>query len=237
MPLAADGQEKTEPFSLPLESPPVSRHSSSMQPLPETPRDADSPKRQAILLGASDLFVAQGYGAVSMDAIAKAASVSKATLYAHFASKDVLFATIIREACRENVSPGSFLPDSAMDTGRALTDLGARMLRFLLDPRALAIYRVVVSEGTRFPELGRAFYDSGPGLFRTVFGDWLERQHAAGRLRVDDKLLAADQFISLLRGGLYMRATLGLAVPPWEAEIDAIVASATAMFLRAYGVG
>lgn len=205
-----------------------------MQSVPEASRDADSPKRQAILVAAGDLFVAQGYGAVSMDAIAKAASVSKATLYAYFASKDVLFATIIREACRENVAAGNFIPDTAMDIGRALTDLGGRMLRFLLEPRALAIYRVVVSEGTRFPELGRAFYEAGPGLFRTVFADWLSGQCAAGRLQVDDPVLTADQFISMLRGGLYMRATLGLAAPPWDDEIAAIVASAVAVFVRAY---
>jgi TetR/AcrR family transcriptional repressor of mexJK operon len=208
-----------------------------MQPVLEVPRDADSPKRQAILDAASDLFVSQGYGAVSMDAIARAASVSKATLYAHFASKDVLFANIIRGACQENVSAGHFLPDAEMDLGQALTDLGGRMLRFLLDGRPLAIYRVVVAESTRFPELGRAFYESGPGLFRTVFAGWLAEQHAVGRIRVDDPMLAADQFISMLRGGLYMRATLGLAVPPWDQEIDAIVASAAAMFVRAYGVG
>jgi TetR/AcrR family transcriptional repressor of mexJK operon len=207
-----------------------------MQPLAETPRDADSPKRQAILCAAGDLFVAHGYGAVSMDAIARAASVSKATLYAYFASKDVLFATIIREACKENVSAGNFIPDAELDIGRALIGLGGRMLRFLLEPRPLAIYRVVISEGARFPELGRAFYEAGPGVFRTVFADWLVGQHAAGRLRVEDKLLAADQFISMLRGGLYMRATLGLAAPPWDQEVDAIVASAVAVFVRAYGV-
>lgn len=205
-----------------------------MQLLQEAPREADSPKCQAILDAAGDLFVSQGYGAVSMDAIARAASVSKATLYAYFASKDVLFANIIRGACKENVTAGNFLPDAEMDIGGALADLGGRMLRFLLEPRPLAIYRVVIAESGRFPELGRAFYDSGPGLFRTVFADWLREQDAVGRLRVEDPILAADQFISMLRGSLYMRATLGLAAPPWDAEIDATAASAAAMFVRAY---
>lgn len=206
-----------------------------MHPIHEAARETESPKRQAILDAAGELFVAQGYGAVSMDAIARAAAVSKATLYAHFASKDVLFANIIGGACKENISADDFLPDSDIDIASALTILGGRMLRFLLDVRPLAIYRVVVSESPRFPELGRAFYEAGPGLFRTVFGDWLARQHAAGRLRVNDPECAADQFISMLRGSLYMRATLGLAAPPWDDEIDAIVESAVSMFMRAYG--
>ena len=72
--------------------------------------DAEPPKRQAILNAATELFVARGYGAVSMDAIARAADVSKATLYAHFESKDRLFARIVSDACQENITPGD-LPD------------------------------------------------------------------------------------------------------------------------------
>jgi TetR/AcrR family transcriptional repressor of mexJK operon len=198
--------------------------------------DTESPKRQLVLDAATSLFMAQGYGAVSMDAIARAAGVSKATLYAHFSSKDQLFATIIGEACRHNIAVTNFLPDGETDLQAGLTVFAGNTLRFLLEGRSLAIHRVVISESLRFPELGRAFYDNGPGVFRRVFGDWLAEQTAAGRLAVPEPSLAADQFIGLLRGGLYLRATLGLT-PPSEAEIDAAVASAVAAFVRAYAPG
>jgi TetR/AcrR family transcriptional regulator, mexJK operon transcriptional repressor len=198
--------------------------------------DSESPKRQLVLDAAASLFMAQGYGAVSMDAIARAAGVSKATLYAHFSSKDQLFATIIGEACRHNIAVTNFLPDGETDLQAGLTVFAGNTLRFLLEGRSLAIHRVVISESLRFPELGRAFYDNGPGVFRRVFGDWLAEQTAAGRLAVPEPSLAADQFIGLLRGGLYLRATLGLT-PPSEAEIDAAVASAVAAFVRAYAPG
>jgi TetR/AcrR family transcriptional repressor of mexJK operon len=177
--------------------------------------------------------MAQGYGAVSMDAVARAAGVSKATLYAYFSSKDQLFATIVSEACRRNIAVANFLPGSEDDLPAALTSFAGHTLRFLLEERALAIHRVVISESVRFPELGRAFYDNGPGVFRQVFGNWLAEQTVAGRLTVAEPDLAADQFIGLLRGGLYLRATLGLATPS-EAEIDAAVGSAVAAFVRAY---
>lgn len=199
--------------------------------------DPESPKQQAILMAAGELFMHQGYGATSMDAVARAAGVSKATLYAHFASKDALFATIINEACLENIVVGDFLPHDAPDLAEALTLLGTRMLRFLLQDRALAMHRVVTAESIRFPELGRAFYDNGPGLFRRVFGSWLARQQASGRLAVPDPGLAADQFVGMLRIGAYQRATLGLPPLPTEAEIDAIVAAAVRTFLKAYAAG
>jgi TetR/AcrR family transcriptional repressor of mexJK operon len=198
--------------------------------------DNESPKRQLVLEAATSLFMAHGYGAVSMDAIARAAGVSKATLYAYFSSKDRLFATIIGEACRQNIAVGNFLPGGETDVQAGLTTFAGNTLRFLLEERSLAIHRVVISESLRFPELGRAFYDNGPGVFRGVFGDWLAGQTAAGRLAVPDPALAADQFIGLLRGGLYLRATLGLT-PPSEAEIDDAVGSAVAAFVRAYAPG
>ncbi len=206
----------------------------TMSSVAELRQDSESPKRLLVLDAATDLFTAQGYGAVSMDAIARAAGVSKATLYAYFSSKDQLFATIIGEACRQNIAVTSFLPEGQPDVRAALTALAGQMLRFLLEERPLAIHRVVISESVRFPELGRAFYDNGPGMFRRVFGDWLAGQTAAARLAVSDPSTAADQFIGLLRGGMYLRATLGIAPPPTEAEINATVTAAVDTFVRAY---
>jgi TetR/AcrR family transcriptional regulator, mexJK operon transcriptional repressor len=221
---------------LPLQTPRRSAQLGTMSATAEVRPDSESPKRQLVLDAATSLFMAHGYGAVSMDAIARAAGVSKATLYAYFSSKDRLFATIIGEACRHNIAVTNFLPDGDADLQAGLTAFAGNMLRFLLEERAIAIHRVVTSESLRFPELGRAFYDNGPGVFRSVFGDWLAQQTAAGRLVVADPAAAADQFIGLLRGGLYLRATLGLTTPT-EAEIDATVSSAVAAFLRAYAPG
>jgi AcrR family transcriptional regulator len=194
-----------------------------------------SPKRQAVIEAAAKLFMAHGYGQVSMDSVAREAGVSKATLYAYFASKDQLFATIVQEGCRDNIVVGLFLPDDATELSDALTSLAGRMLRFLLGPRALAIHRVVIAESVRFPELGRVFYENGPALFQDVFTPWLLRHQAAGRLRRHDPAVAADQFVGLLRSGLFVRAVLGLTPPPTEAEIDATVTAAVTTFLRAYG--
>jgi len=196
--------------------------------------DTESPKRAAILAAASDLFVTHGYGAVSMDAVARAACVSKATLYAYFASKAVLFATIIQDACRENLAADAFLPEDGDDLVGALTALGGRLLRFFLQSRTMAIYRVVVAESARFPELGQALYENGPARFRHLFGRWLVQQTEAGRLSVSDPDLAADQFVGLLRTGLFLRATLGVGPPASDDMIDRLVAAAVTTFLRAY---
>ena len=199
--------------------------------------DSESPKRHAMLEAAASLFMAQGYGAVSMDAVARAAGVSKATLYAHFSSKEQLFATIIGDACRQKIALGEeLLPADTTDVHAALTSFGSRLLRFFLEDRPLALHRVVIGESPRFPELGRAFYDNGPKALLGMFAGWLTEQTEVGRLAVHDPAMAGEQFVALLRTSLFLRASLGLARAT-DAEIDATVAAAVMTFLKAYAPG
>ena len=197
-----------------------------------------APKRQAVLEAAGRLFMAQGYGAVSMDAVAREAGVSKATLYAHFSSKDALFAEMVGSTC-------GLLQDEAesathhhgLPLREALCLLGARWLRFMLSPRVVAIYRVVVAEGVRFPDLARAFHAAGPERLKAWLTAWAAEELRRGNLRADaDPALAAAQFMALLRGELFLRATLALdPAPADEAEVLAAAEAAAETFLRAYG--
>lgn len=199
------------------------------------PETEASPKRRMVLEAAAELFMAQGYAGVSMDLVARRAGVSKATLYAHFASKDALFASIVDEACRRNTLREENFPEEVVDIQASLRMIGGRLLRFLLQERTLAIYRVAVAESARFPELGAAFWAAGPQPFKERFGQWLALQTAAGHLAVPEPGIAAEQFGALLRASLFMRATLGLGPAPAEADIEAVVAAAVATFLRAFG--
>ena len=193
-----------------------------------------SRKRRKMLDAATELFMAQGYGAVSMDAVARAADVSKATLYAHFASKDALFATIVSDACCLGTFDEAIFHADPADVAATLRLIGGRFLRYVMEPETLARYRVVVAESARFPELGAAFWVNGPLAFANRLTAWVEQQCAAGRLVADNPHVAADQFIALFRSSLFMRASLAVPPAPSEAEIDATVDAAVTTFLRAY---
>src|SRR5690242_7178872 len=99
-----------------------------------------SPKGQQILAAAGRRFMAQGYGATSMDGVAREAGVSKATLYAHFASKQELFAAIIGAACRRHAETLSTPDLEHHDLRDALRQIGREFLDLLLSPNAVAIY-------------------------------------------------------------------------------------------------
>ncbi|HUC16373.1 MAG TPA: TetR/AcrR family transcriptional regulator [Acetobacteraceae bacterium] len=193
-----------------------------------------TPKQRDIAEAATRLFMAQGYASVSMDAIARAAGVSKATLYAYFASKDQLFANLVGTACSRSGAHSVPFAEEQLDLRDTLTALADRALRFMLEPQSLAIYRVVIAECPRFPELGRAFFERISESSRQNLASWLKKQMEEGKLRRRDPVIAAQQFTGLLRTQLHMRALLGVDPPPSEDEIKVTVGEAVETFLRAY---
>ena len=192
-------------------------------------------KPQQIRAAASRLFLEQGYGAVSMDAIAREAGVSKATIYAHFADKAELFADLVKEECARQWPDVALLEAEPGDLGETLRAVGQVYAELLVSPKAVQVFRMVVAESPRFPELGRAFYEGGPALMRDKLSAYLARAEAQGKLTLGDPRLAAQQFLAMLRCEHHLRSVIGLEATPTAAELRRIVAAATDMFLRAYG--
>jgi TetR/AcrR family transcriptional repressor of mexJK operon len=194
-----------------------------------------SPKVGQILAAARVIFLAEGYGAASMDAIARAANVSKATLYAHFAGKEALFAAVIRERCAQLAwtKPTGEPWQSAPEQG--LRRIGRDLCELILLPGVSAIHRVVMAEAPRFPELGRVFYESGPAELRRSLAAYLARATEQGMLDVPEPYLAAEQFIGMLLGHFHLATLLGVIERPSEKEIDHVVDLAVRLFIRGYG--
>jgi TetR/AcrR family transcriptional regulator, mexJK operon transcriptional repressor len=196
-----------------------------------------SPKRRQIAEAAEALFMANGYGAVSMDQVARTANVSKATLYAHFASKEALFVTIMQDKKLETPFLEGLFPDRVTDLRAELEMMGERLLRFMLRERTLRIYRMALAEAARFPELGAAFYANGPCGMRDRFIAWLGVLEDAGLVRVPEgeRGLAAEQFMALMRSGVFLRRSLSVPPEASDDEIGRSVRAAVRTWLRAYG--
>ena len=113
-------------------------------------------RRQAIIQAATEVFLRHGYLGATTDEIAARASVSKQTLYKHFADKQHLFAEIIMDTAVQLVdglsnAVASTLQD-AQDVRKALRDLADGFLRGLLQPDVLRLRRLVIAEADRFPK-------------------------------------------------------------------------------------
>ncbi|WP_160123385.1 TetR/AcrR family transcriptional regulator [Rhodovarius lipocyclicus] len=194
------------------------------------------PKPRAILLAAGELFLRDGYAAISMDAVAKQAGVSKATLYAHFASKDALFAAVVASNCRAMAGAVTGGTGHESELREGLRRVGETLLRFLLSPRTIAMHRIVMAEASRDPGLAEAFLESGPRTARRLLSEWMAEEQRRGRLDgAVPALLVATQFSALLRNDLWLRAGLGLVPAASDEDIAACVAEAVEMMVRAYG--
>lgn len=192
-------------------------------------------KTEAILEAAGQLFREHGYGAVSMDQIARDAGVSKATVYAHFESKDRLFAAMIHGACRAYAEAVMPTVTEMEDVRAALTRICHEIERFLLAPKTLGIYRVIIAEGPRFPELVRAFIESGPLPFRKMLAEFFEAANRRGTLKVPNPQLAAHQLVWLVRGPLYLQRMLNLSgISDEEPGVEETVNGAVDMFMKGY---
>ncbi len=166
-------------------------------------------RRQAFLDAAFDLFLERGYGGVTMGDIVGRAGGSLTTLYELFGSKERLFEAMMVDFAADLTAP---LDDGAPGeeaVEETLTGLAVRFLAKILQPRALAWYRMAMAEAVKFPELRAAFVRGGKGTLRGRLADYLAAQSRAGRLKVSDPELAAAQFFELVKAPLHMRAVCG----------------------------
>ena len=197
--------------------------------------DRSNAKVRQLLDSAYKLFLAQPYDAVSTDAIARDAKVSKATLYAHFASKEALFAALVEEQCIAISGDIWIEAPGSEDVKAVLQTIARNFVGMFITGKAMGLYRIIVAEVPRFPELGRGFFEAGPRTLHGRIGDFLRNADERGLLVVPDPHLAAVQFIALISCEIPLHGMLALEPMP-PAEVQKRVDSGIAMFLAAYAV-
>lgn len=193
-------------------------------------------KREHILKEAYAAFLGEGYAATSMSNIAARVGGSKATLYNYFSSKEELFAAVIDEKCRDFQGMFLEMDVETADFGKVLTQLGERMLHMMLRDDSIATFRLITAESSRFPELGRAFYQSGRQRGKQMLADFFARAQRAGKLRLGNPRDMAVLFIEACKGELVLLKAWNVNPKPSEKEIKATIATAVTVFLAAYGV-
>jgi len=201
------------------------------------PRTGSPAKREQIMRAASMLFLDHGFAGASMDAVAREAGVSKATVYAHFASKEDLFEAMVARGSAERFSRLLDADLDKLDVEEALRRVAHDFMGVLSAPESMKTMRVVMGEAVRLPELAARFYRAGPGRVLAALTDYLARATARGALAIDDPRLAAEMFFGMIRGDFHMRRLLGLADHPDMADLARLADAAVALFLKAYRPG
>jgi AcrR family transcriptional regulator len=208
----------------------------SQDELEDTRRSAR--KRKAILEAGTTLFLSKGYLGTSMDEIAALARVSKQTVYKHFADKERLFSEIVTAEVDEIANPNTDAVLKLRETGdleRDLRRFARAQLRAVMEPRLLQLRRLVIGESGRFPQLGRLFYERGPGRTIDALATMFDGLASRGVLDLDDPRLAAAHFNWLVMSiPLNQAMLLGEDEPATPAELNRYADAGVRSFLAAH---
>ncbi|WP_185961428.1 TetR/AcrR family transcriptional regulator [Telmatospirillum sp. J64-1] len=191
-------------------------------------------KREQILAAAREEFLEYGYAATTMDAVAARAGVSKATIYAHFENKQTLFGAMITNRCEQSFDKLPVPRGDARSLRTELHALGLMMIRLIYAPEAIALYRVVIAESARQPELGEIFHVSGPARAMASLTAYFQKLKDKGLLAIPDARLTAEMFVGMLKGQDYMRRLLNMEEGGCRPED--LVEAAVETLLRAYAL-
>jgi len=196
--------------------------------------EEESAKRRQIVEGARAMFLSRGFDGASMADIAKAAGVSKGTLYVYFKDKDELFAAIVRGECTMQAE-GVFEFDHAdHDVEAVLLRHGQAFVRTMADPERMSSLRTVIAVAERMPDLGRKVYETGPAFGIAKLAAYLRAQADAGLLEIEDCEVAAAQFIETCHATMFKPMLFNFAPPPSAERIAHVVGIAVRTFMAAY---
>lgn len=210
--------------------------SSRRERLPHLRTGKNPDKREQIMQGATRVFSTMGFDAASVKDIARAAGVSKGTIYVYFRSKEELFLEL-SIALREKIFADVYTAlTNRYEPREVLTAFGEALSLKLTSDVVVQVQRVIIGVAQRMPSLSQSFYDkaSSPGL--SLLTSYLDKQVTEGVLIIEDTQLAAYQFTDLIGSGLFkLRLFDALNEQESQDKIGRTVRSAVDFFLKAYG--
>ena len=194
-------------------------------------KKTSSKKRDSIVKSALSAFLELGYGGTTMDEVVKRAGGSKASIYKHFKNKEDLFATVIDELVRHRLH-NELNPDDPPD--KALLEYAESRLKVVFNKKHIALRRLVIGEGARFPKIARLYYEHGPGLSIKQLEIYLKTENSRGSLKVADAHGAAIVFTGMLMHYIYLRTLFSVSAVPASAQLKEHARKVVDTFLEAY---
>lgn len=188
-------------------------------------------RRAAFLKAARDVFLEYGYEAANMAEIVKRAGGSLSTLYAQFGGKQGLFEAMIDNRVEELTEQMQIELAAHAPLKEGLRRIGESFMTALSEQESLDVFRLMVGQARKFPDIADGFARRGPEQVRKALSEYLQDRAAAGEIRIRNFDMAAAVFFDLVRARIHFRALLSPAYRPTAAEIAETVERAVNVFL------
>jgi TetR/AcrR family transcriptional repressor of mexJK operon len=180
-------------------------------------REQAEARHEQLLEAALDHFLDKGFERATIEAIARSVSMTKRTVYARYESKAALFLAAVRRAIEQlAVPPERIRAVAGDDPEQTLIAIARLRLDPLMTPEGLKLQRIINTESYRFPEIFALAYQRGALPVVEFLARWLEEETAAGRLAIEEPLVAANLFLSMVAGGPVRLLVSGTVPSPGE---------------------
>ena len=183
---------------------------------------------------AAEVFIEHGFEGASTNEIARRGNCSKTTLYSRYPTKEKLFLAVLERRMDLILSGFATTLQPEPPIEQTLKEYGIRLLQLALSENQRGMARVVNMESSRFPRLGKRFYELGPGRGVAILASYMEEQIKRERLIKENPQVMAEHLMSLVTGGYVRWTMLGLPDDVGLKEKKQRVSAAVEMFLRAY---
>ena len=188
--------------------------------------------RERILESATELLLARGYEATTVEAVAAHARIAKRTFYHRFDDKAALFAAVVHQIINRIRPPANVPLIEGATLHEILRRIAGLILRAALSPHALALHRLVTAESHRFPELAQALENDGSTREALdLIGGLLARSLPQSPLSAADREFAAQQFIFMVIT-VPQRHAMGFGEPMSAAQLEQWADKVVTLFLR-----
>ena len=188
-------------------------------------------RRAAFLKAARDVFLEYGYEAANIAEIVKRAGGSLSTLYAQFGGKKGLFEAMIDARVTDLTKQMQIELAAHAPLREGLKRIGEAFLFKQLEAEALDVFRLMVAQAKKFPELAETWGKRAPEAVRRALAEYLMDRAKAGEIKISNPELAAAVFFDLVRARIQFRALLMPSYQPTETEVRETVDRAVKVFL------
>ncbi len=188
----------------------------------------DEAERGRILEATAAVFLEKGFARASTGEIARRARTSKQTLYSLFPTKADLFAGVMRAHTDQLLARHTEFIESQETPAQTLNEVGYQMLSMFSAPQFLALYRILVSEAHRFPDLSRQLWCVCMERGYSHLGDYLKSRRIGGPAY----RRSAAQFVTFVLGDFIVNAMLNPDLELSKRDLRKRVRQAVEDFLK-----
>jgi AcrR family transcriptional regulator len=192
----------------------------------------DDETRAVILDAARHEFASGGYAATNMEGVARRAGVSTKTLYRLIPNKTALFEAMITDRVDRFVSVVRLRACDGSDIKAALRDALMVCGELILSGETIALQRMIMGEGEKFPEIAETFYRKAMQRTESTLANWLAAQHKRGLIRIDNATVAAGMLLGMLVFQPQRAVMFGHAPAPGREELEQRANAVAELFLE-----